>query len=37
VQKTHHGVKDNHGCIGGRINHRAYTDGSFHSTQEGRR
>jgi hypothetical protein len=36
LSRTHHGVKDDHRCIGGRIYHRAYTDGSFHSIQEGR-
>jgi hypothetical protein len=36
LSRTHHGVKDDHRCIGGRIHHRTYADGSFHSIQEGR-
>jgi hypothetical protein len=36
LSRTHHGVKDDHRCIGGRIYHRAYADRSFHSIQEGR-
>jgi hypothetical protein len=37
LPRTHHGVKDDHRCIGGRVYHRAYTDRSSHSIQEGRR
>jgi hypothetical protein len=37
LPRTHHGVKDDHRCIGGRIYHRAYADSSFHSILEGRR
>jgi hypothetical protein len=36
LPRTRHGVKDDHRCVGGRIYHRAYTDRSFHSIQEGR-
>jgi hypothetical protein len=41
VQKFYQGltmrVKDDHRCIGGRIDHQAYTDRSFHPIQEGHR
>jgi hypothetical protein len=36
LPRTHHGVKDDHRCIGGRIYHRAYADSNFHYIQEGR-
>jgi hypothetical protein len=36
LSRTHHGVKDDHRCIGERIHHPTYTDESFHSIQEGR-
>jgi hypothetical protein len=41
VQKFYQGltmrIKDDHRCIGGRIDHQAYTDRSFHPIQEGHR
>jgi hypothetical protein len=36
LPRTHHGIKDDHQCISGRIYHQAYADRSFHSIQEGR-
>jgi hypothetical protein len=36
LPRTHHGIKDDHWWIDGRIYHQAYADSSFHSIQEGR-